>query len=278
MAGDAFYQISKKTNMEGDNGYDLRGWTIMTQEQLQFQKRMRQLEETSWQECRFVFTDFLNEAEYSDVLMMGVPAGGMTSFGGYESASRVMVRFGDPETLGYEEPFPVTILHISPLMEKFADTLTHRDYLGAILNLGIERRVIGDILIDKAEAYVMCESRMAEYLSENLTRVKHTSVKAVTVNSIPDDVRPKVICQDVLAGSSRIDAVAAQVHHFSRSQAQELLHSGQVFINGRVVQSASAQLHENDIVSVRHYGKFRYAGVSGETRKGNLRIRIERYV
>ena len=103
MAGDAFYQISEKTNMEGDNGYDLRGWTIMTQEQLQFQKRMRQLEETSWQECRFVFTDFLNEAEYSDVLMMGVPAGGMTSFGGYESASRVMVRFGDPETLGYEE-------------------------------------------------------------------------------------------------------------------------------------------------------------------------------
>ena len=124
----------------------------------------------------------------------------------------------------------------------------------------------------------MCESRMAEYLSESLTRVKHTSVKAVTVNSIPDDVRPKVICQDVLAGSSRIDAVAAQVHHFSRSQAQELLHSGQVFINGRVVQSASAKLHENDIVSVRHYGKFRYAGVSGETRKGNLRIRIERYV
>ena len=73
----------------------------MTQEQLQFQKRMRQLEDSSWQESRFVFTDFLNEAEYSDVLIMGVPAGGMSAYGGYENASRVMVRFGDPEILGY---------------------------------------------------------------------------------------------------------------------------------------------------------------------------------
>ena len=225
----------------------------MTQEQLQFQKRMRQLEDSSWQESRFVFTDFLNEAEYSDVLIMGVPAGGMAAYGGYENASRVMVRFGAPEILGYEEPFPITILRISPLMEKFADTLTHRDYLGAILNLGIERRIIGDILIDGATAYVMCESRMAEYLTENLSRIKHTSVRAVTVDTIPDGVRPKAV-------------------------AQELLQGGQVFINGRVLQSSSTQLRENDVVSVRHHGKFRYVGVTGETRKGNLRIRIERYV
>ena len=250
----------------------------MIQEQLQFPKRMRQLEDSSWQESRFVFTDFLNEAEYSDVLIMGVPAGGMAAYGGYENASRVMVRFGDPEILGYEEPFPITILRISPLMEKFADTLTHRDYLGAILNLGIERRIIGDILIDGATAYVMCESRMAEYLTENLSRIKHTSVRAVTVDTIPDGVRPKAVAQDVQVSSNRIDAAVSQVYHLSRSQAQELLQGGQVFINGRVLQSSSTQLRENDVVSVRHHGKFRFIGVAGETRKGNLRIRIERYV
>ena len=249
----------------------------MNQEQIQFQKMIRQLENSSFEESRFVFTGFLNEAEYSDVLMMGVPAAGMTAYGGYENASRVMLRFGDPETLGYEEPFPITILHIRALMEKFADPLTHRDFLGAILNLGIERRIIGDILTDGAAAYVMCESRMAQYLSENLTRVKHTSVRTVPVDTIPDDVRPKAICQEVQVRSNRIDAIAAQVHHLSRSRAQELVQSGLVFLNGRVVQSTSVSLHENDVVSVRHYGKFRYIGVVKETRKGNVRIMIERY-
>ena len=157
----------------------------MNQEQQVFLKRIRQLEEASWQESRYVFTDFLNEAEYSDVLSLGLPACGMQAYGGFEGASRVMIRFGNPEILGYEEPFPLTILRIRPLMEKFADMLTHRDFLGAILNLGIDRRVIGDILIDQATGYVMCTSVMADYLSQNLTRVKHTSVHTEPAGSLP---------------------------------------------------------------------------------------------
>ena len=250
----------------------------MTQEQLQFQKRMRQLENSSWKESRFVFTDFLNEAEYSDVISMGMASGGMTAYGGYEGASRVMIRFGNPEIFGYEEPFPITILHISPLIEKFADPLTHRDFLGAILNLGIERRVIGDILPDGPAAYVLCESHMADYLTENLVRVKHTSVKAEVVDQIANEARPKAVSQNVQVSSNRIDAVVAQVYRFSRSQAQKALLSGQVFLNGRMVLNASSQLHENDVVSVRHHGKFRYTDITGETRKGNLRVQIERYV
>ena len=250
----------------------------MNQEQQQFVKRIRQLEEASWQESRFVFTDFLNEAEYSDVLSLGVPSCGMQTFGGFEGAGRVMVRFGDPEVLGYEEEFPITILRVSPLMEKFADVLSHRDFLGAILNLGLDRRVIGDILIDGSTGYVMCESLMADYLSENLTRVKHTSVCTAPVASLPDGLKPGLVSQEIQAGSNRIDAVIAQAYRLSRSKAQDLLHSGQVFINGREAHSPSAQLHENDDVSVRHQGKFRFIGPVGETRRGNLRIRIERFV
>ena len=250
----------------------------MNQDQQIFVKRIRQLEEASWQESRFVFTDFLNEAEYSDVLSLGVPACGMQAYGGFEGASRVMVRFGDPEILGYEEAFPITVLRVSPLMEKFADVLTHRDFLGAILNLGIERRVIGDILIDGSTGYVMCESLMAEYLSENLTRVKHTSVHTTAAASLPDGLKPKLVTQEIQTGSNRIDAVIAQAHRLSRSKAQELIQSGQVFIGGRMVQSASVQLHEGEEVSVRHHGKLRYIGPVRKTRKGNLLIQIERYV
>lgn len=250
----------------------------MNQESQKFQKKIRRLEEASWQESRFVFTDFLNEAEYSDVLSLGTPACGMQAFGGYEGAGRIMIRFGDPEVLGYEEPFPITILCVRPLMEKFSDDLTHRDYLGAILNLGIERRVIGDILIDGSTGYVMCMSHMADYLSENLTRIKHTSVRTEPAASLPDSLKSELSMQEIQTGSARVDAVIAQVYRLSRSKAQELLHSGLVFINGRSVQSVSVQLQEKDEVSVRHHGKFRYFGPVRKTRRGNLCIRIGRYV
>ncbi len=250
----------------------------MNQESQQFQKRILHLEETSWKESRFVFTDFLNEAEYSDVLSLGMPSCGMRSYGGFEGAARVMVRFGDPEIFGYEESFPIAALCITPLSEKFADALTHRDYLGAILNLGIERRVIGDILIDGVTGYVLCKSNLADYLSEHLVRIKHTSVRTTIVSSLPDKLGPVLSMQEIQTSSIRIDCVIAQVCRLSRSKSQELLHSGQVFINGRAVQNAASLLRENDEISVRHYGKFRYIGPVRETRKGNLLIQIGRYV
>ncbi len=250
----------------------------MDHEQQQFQKRIRELEETSWNESRFLFTGFLNEAEYADVLALGDPACTLKADGGYEGAGRVMVRFGDPEVFGYEEPFPIAVLKISPLMEKYADALTHRDFLGAILNLGIERRVIGDILVNGSSAYVMCEERMSDYLIQNLTRVKHTSVSAALVDSLPDTVSPKLSAREIQVSSNRIDAVIAQVYHLSRSTAQDLLHSGQVFLNGRAIDNTSCELHEEDQVSVRHSGKFRYSGAIRTTKKGKLCVRIEQYV
>jgi len=120
----------------------------MTTQQAQFIRRIQELEETSYRNSQFLFTDFLNEAEYADVLSLGEPACRMSADGGHEGAERVIVRFGDPESFGYEESFPITILKIEPLLEKYADALTHRDFLGALVNLGIERRVLGDILID----------------------------------------------------------------------------------------------------------------------------------
>ena len=68
-------------------------------------------------------------------------------FGGSEEAERMVVRFGDPEDMGYEEAFPITLLKIEPLLQKYADALGHRDFLGALMNLGIERSTLGDIFI-----------------------------------------------------------------------------------------------------------------------------------
>ena len=79
----------------------------MTTQQAQFIRRIQELEETSYRNNQFLFTDFLNEAEYADVLSLGEPACGMAADGGHEGAERVIVRFGEPESFGYEEPFPI---------------------------------------------------------------------------------------------------------------------------------------------------------------------------
>ena len=96
--------------------------------------------------------------------------------GGYQDAERVMLRFGGEELMGYEEEFPISCLKVSPVSAKFADVLTHRDYLGALMNLGIERDRLGDILIAGNEAFIFCTSSMADFITENLVKVKHTSV------------------------------------------------------------------------------------------------------
>ena len=213
----------------------------MTQQQ-QFQKRIRELEEISFRNSQYLFTGFLNEAEYADVLSLGEPACGMRAWGGHEAAERVMVRFGDPESFGYEEPFPIRILKAAPLMEKYADALTHRDFLGALLHLGIERRVIGDILLDGVTAYIFCDAKMADFLTENLTRVKHTDIRCAETEQIPDALKQEV------------------------------------FVNCRGMENLSHIPQEGDLISVRHMGKFRYAGQARTTRRGKLCLRVEKYV
>ena len=114
-----------------------------------FRKRVRDLAEQADRTGRFTFTDFLTEAEFAEFCAVKeqLPLCGWSVWGGHEDADRVMLRFGSEEQLGYAEDFPIVTVAVTPLQEKFAEALTHRDILGAIMHLGIERSEIGDILI-----------------------------------------------------------------------------------------------------------------------------------
>lgn len=79
--------------------------------------------------------------------------------------------------------YPIKCLKAEPLAAKFSEDLTHRDFLGAVLNLGIERAVIGDILVQKHTAWIFCHEKIADYIIENLTRVRHTTMKLSMVDN-----------------------------------------------------------------------------------------------
>lgn len=199
------------------------------------------------------------------------------AFGGAEGCERVMVRFGNEETLGYAEPFPIKCLFAEPLNRRFADKLTHRDILGALMGLGIEREVLGDIVIREFGAYIFCAESIAEHIKENFTQAKHTDLKVSFAERLPDGELFKLTPCELTVASERLDCTVAAYAKLSRGDASELITKGLVFVNGAQVENGSKQITENSVVSVRGYGRFIFKGEQRRTRKDRLVVRIEKY-
>lgn len=246
----------------------------------QLKNRFRDLADKSYSQGIYTFTGFLGLGELDILHGMERELGyaGITLYGGYEDADRKMLRFGGETSLGYEMPFPVVCIRISPLNRKFADQLSHRDFLGALMNLGIERSTIGDIRVGEKEACLFCMDSIAPFICENLDQVKHTHVKC-TVTEDTETVIPQEepVPVQIQVQSPRIDAVLARVYHMSREKSLELFRAGKVFVDGRLCESNSRLLKSNETVNARGYGKFRVLGEPRETRKGKLAVEVAVY-
>ena len=251
----------------------------MEKEDLLLKKRLEELARRSYTQNMFTFTDFLSLPEL-DLFFQNEPQlkyAGVTVFGGSEGCDRKMIRFGNPEELGYEESFPIVCIAIEPLLEKFGENLSHRDYLGALMNLGIERENLGDIFIKGKTGYVFCLERIADYIMGNLSQVRHTHVKLKVLENQEEFVQKEIEELIVLTASERIDGVIAKVYNLSRSQSIEYFRAKKVYVNSKLCENNSYQLKAKDVVSVRGYGKFVYNGVGYQTKKGKLSVKVGIY-
>lgn len=229
---------------------------------------------------QYTFTSFLSEAELSAFfeIRQQLPPCGDTIWGGHSEAERTMIRFGSEDAFGYTQPFPIVCAKIVPLQRKFSDALTHRDYLGAMMHLGVKRCEIGDILTMETAAYVFCTETIGIYLCRELERIKHTSVKAALTTEIPEAYTPTTELGETQVASLRADGMIAKIYRLSRSDCRRLFEGGKVFVNGRCIEDNDLHLKEGDKVSVRGYGKFRFEGIKGQTRKGNHIIMYARFI
>ena len=228
----------------------------------------------------FTFTQFLGLAEQS-ALLEALPRtrpGSITLYGGAEGAERVIARFGVEEEIGYDAPFPIVTIKVEPLAMRFADKLTHRDCLGALLNLGIERSTLGDIVIRDNVGYVFAEERIAEFITGELSKVKRTDVKATVIDTLPEGELYKTEDKRIQIQSERVDAVIAKTYSLSREDAQSLVRKRLVFVNGREIDSTSYPPKAGDKISVRGYGRLIYRGFDSTSRKGKLNATVEVYV
>lgn len=245
----------------------------------QLANRLRELAEKSFQQNIYTFSGFLGLSE-QDVLWKlerELTYAGMTLFGGFAQSDRQIVRFGRAEELGYEVDFPIACIHIRPLMKKFAEKLSHRDFLGALMNLGIERSTLGDIQVGESEAYLFCQDSMTEYICENLSQIRHTHVKCTPVEHYQELPQEEPDREEIQVSSMRLDGCISKVYNISRSDCLELFRTGKVFVDGRLCENNSRILKGGETVNVRGRGKFRVEGDARETRKGKLRVSVAVY-
>ncbi len=206
-------------------------------------------------------------------------------YGGHSEAERNVLCFL-PDWLSPEDFLTgeaangevLKMLRVEPVNRRFAEDLSHRDFLGALMNLGIERNRIGDILVSDEESCIFVLASLSGIIAEELTRVKHTSVRCTLLPPGECGIAPRFQELGGSVASCRLDALLAMVFSLSRGTAQTLIERELAAVNGGSCLSAGHVLQPGDRVSLRGYGKFIFDGEEKRTKKGRLYVHCRRFV
>lgn len=251
----------------------------MQKEELMLQKRLLELSETAYRRGIVTYSDFLNLNELN--ILHTIPKNQFSSqyetFGGYSDSERQMAAFL-PDALYYTYFYPIKVLKAEPLHKKFAEPLTHRDYLGAVLNLGIERSKIGDILVMEDCACLFVHESLTDFIKSDLTRIRHTVVNVTIEDEQSFNYRPAFEEVTGTVASVRLDSLLSLAFSASRSKLASLIEGGRVFVSGKLTTTNSYQVKENDIISVRGMGRFKYNGILSRTKKGRCYVSLHKYI
>jgi len=249
----------------------------MNKEERILKNRFLELANICYERNISICSDFLNLNEQTifHTMVSELPPIKYSLQGGYEPSERKNVCFFPYFDL--EGCSNISIIKISPINKKFAEELTHRDYLGAIMNLGIERSKIGDILVNFPNCFVMAVNSLAEYICKEINTVKRNSVAASIVTDKIEALAQKYEIIKGSVASLRIDNILALILKTSRTKVIPLITSERVFVNGSIVTSVSKSIVDGDIISVRGHGKFQFITTLSTTRKDRAFVSIKKY-
>ena len=242
-------------------------------------KRLRELANRAAHTGIPRFSRFLEPPMENDARRAAAECGtGCLFYGGFDGAERRMAAFFDAEPPAPER-FPMRAVRIE-WNAKFACP-GHRDLLGAVMGLGVERDALGDIAMaanrERPCAVLFVTEDLAEYVAANLTSAGRAAVKARIVSEIPEIASPEGDTLRVTVQNERLDAVLAAGCHLSRAEAQRLIAGGMVKLNHVPCLRADARLVEGDLISARGVGRLRVEALPGESRRGRHIMVLFRY-
>lgn len=226
------------------------------------------------------FSSFLNERE---AMIAGEAARTERScpvfYGGYDGAARTVCGFfeqtfaEDFDEIARNELFPVRAVTFS---FRNCDRLSHRDFLGAVLGVGLKREAVGDIAVSEGNAVVFCLDAAAE-LVLGITKIGRTGVVAENGVTKPI-VKSEPLKIETTVSSMRLDCIVGACVNASRDKSASLIKSGLVSADFSVCLEVSSIVKENTVLSIRGYGRFRMSKIVGTTQKGRLRVVLEKFV
>lgn len=222
-------------------------------------------------------TNFLDPAEQdlAHRVLRELPEVSYKWAGGFQDAERRVLVFAPEEWLleGWNE---VALLKLS-WNPKYAKTISHRDVLGSLMGLGIEREITGDIKVAEDLAYIAVLKTMADFIEMNLEKVGNATVK-LELCSEHEDIEDRYKEVRGTVASCRLDAVVAESFNLSRNEAQEIIRSGKVRLNHKTVENISSEVNLMDLMSVKGYGRARLAEINGKTKKDRQSVLIKKYL
>lgn len=240
--------------------------------------RLLDLAESVGKNRKYKVTEFLDPYGYTvaETVVTAFEGIQILSEGGYVGAERQRIAFVHEDFQGTVD-FSIKALKINWNEQYYR--LTHRDVLGALMGLGIERSVLGDLLLRQNQCKALTTKPMAAFIHEQLTSI---GAAQVTVESCDlTEIEPREEkCKEIKAtvASLRLDSVAAAGFSSSRSKIADDIAADKVKVNWQAVKGCSQVVKEGDIISMRGRGRVEVAEVRGQTKKGRIGLLLKRYI
>ena len=233
------------------------------------------------------YTDFLDmrQRQLLEKILVELKVTNYIATGGYKTAERTILIIipSKLEEVFNKEQFDYnTILGVIRinLPNELKGMYSHRDYLGAVIKIGMRREKVGDILTSKDGADLIVLKEAEKYISNGLKELTRFSKAEFESKKIEDlnVEEPKTKVLNIIIPSMRIDSIVSEIIRTSRAKGSELIKEERVFINHELITKGSKEVKSGDIITVRGKGRFKVGNVLSNTKKGNIVLEVEKYV
>lgn len=227
------------------------------------------LEEKSTTWHKTMESAFLNEEEVAQMRLFFPESSHIVYWGGYPEARKKKIVFRYDE----EDDFFDIVCICAKIDQRFRK-IGHRDILGALMHLQIDRHSFGDFWIANECIYLYTSHAMANFLCDNLTRINQLSVHFECIKECPSQIFQTKIVTCVVA-SERLDALVAGIAHISRSKAKEMIRQGYVQVDHITLEAPDKLCDNNVTISIRGFGRYKYLGILRNTKSDRILAEIE---
>lgn len=192
--------------------------------------------------------------------------------GGIHKAERKVISIY-PSYLSHEElEIPIMALEIRGISSKYS----HRDFLGSLLSLGINRDKTGDIFIHENYAQIVVKNEISSFILMNLKKIGNANINIKKIQ-LKDLNLGKIKYKEVFVviPSPRLDTLVGGAWNLSRNDSKKVIESGKVKVNWQPIERVFKDIKEGDLISAKGYGRFILDTVEGITRKGNIKVKLK---